>query len=216
MTTRDISRIQLLLIDSHDMVRAGLRQFIGTRHIGIAGECVTLAEGIAEAIRLQPDVVLMELNMPDGCGLQACRDIRAACPGTRVIFLTTVGNDEAKLSAVLAGADGYLLKNVDAGVLTAAIKTVAAGQPILDHDIVRILLNRIQSRSPRAPGGKALSPQERRILGLVAEGKTNKEIGDTLGLSHKTVKNYLSNVYQKLQITRRSQAAAIFARTRAE
>lgn len=213
MTPHAAPAIRLLLIDPHDMVRAGLRQLLDTRHILIAGECRTLSEGAAAAVRLQPDVVLMEPNTPHGCGLQTCREIRAACLGTRVIFLTAVDGDEEKLNAILAGADGYLLKDIDAATLTASIKAVAAGQSILDQDIVRLLLKRIQSRPPHAPGGKALSPQERKILSLVAEGKTNKEIGDLLGLSHKTVKNYLSNVFQKLQVSRRSQAAALFART---
>lgn len=216
MMQRDTSTARLLLVDPLDVVRAGLRQFLATRHIDIVGEYGTLANGLAAALSLGPDVVLMELNMPDGCGLQACRDIRAALPATRVIFLTACDTDEAKLSAILAGADGVLPKNVDAATLTSAVLTVAAGQPIVDHDIVRILLNRIQSRPAPASAGKPLSPQERRILGLVSEGKTNKEIGELLGLSHKTVKNYLSNVYQKLQITRRSQAAVMFTRMRGE
>lgn len=209
--------LRLLLIDGHDMVRTGLRQYIGARNIHIAGECAGVAEGVAEARRLLPDVVLMEMHFPDspnGSGLQACREIRAICPAIRVVFLTSHDDEEAKLSSILAGADAYLLKNIGATELMDTIESVASGRPVLDAAVLKALLRRIQAVSVTPAGKRSLSPQERKILPLVAAGKTNKEIGVELGLSHKTVKNYLSNVYQKLQVTRRSQVAAMFARSR--
>jgi two-component system, NarL family, response regulator DevR len=211
------SPLRLLLIDGHDMVRTGLRQYIGARNIRIVGECADVAEGVSEARRLLPDVVLMEMQFPgspNGSGLQACREIRTACPAIRVVFLSSHNDEEAKLSSILAGADAYLLKDIGATALMDTIETVASGRPVLDAAVLKALLRRIQAVSITPAGKRTLSPQERKILPLVAAGKTNKEIGVELGLSHKTVKNYLSNVYQKLQVRRRSQVAAMFARNR--
>ena len=214
MSTQVARPIRLLLVDGHDMVRTGLRQFFGARHIEIVGECDRLADCVATALQLQPDVVLMEFQFPDGCSLQVCSEIRAACPAIRVMFLTSCDDDDARLSSILAGADAYLLKDIGADALMDTIEMVAAGQPVLNTAAIQSLLKNVKA-APAAPAHKkTLSPQERKLLPLVAAGKTNKEIGAALGLSHKTVKNYLSNVYQKLQVTRRSQVAAMFARNR--
>jgi DNA-binding NarL/FixJ family response regulator len=157
----------------------------------------------------------MDLRLADGSGVDACREILAALPQTRVLFLTSYHDDEAVLSAIFAGAQGYLLKEVGADVLIDAVKTVAAGRSILDPLATKIVLERMRSLSSIVPSGaegQRLSEQEQRVLALVAEGKTNKEIAAALDLSEKTVKNYLSNIFQKLHITRRTQAASLYSR----
>ena len=200
MTTR------LLLVDDHEVVRAGLRALLGEGHgLEVAGEAGSVAEAVAEAERLRPDVVLMDLRLPDGSGVDACREILSSTPGVRVLFLTSHSDEQAVLSTVFAGASGYLLKDIGHRALVDAIRQAAAGRPVLDATLSRPVAQRMQST-------EALSAQERRVLALVVEGRTNKEIGAALGLSDKTVKNYLSNAFQKLQVTRRSQAAALFAR----
>ncbi|CAN5396668.1 response regulator transcription factor [soil metagenome] len=210
MASDDEKPVRLLLVGHHEVVRTGLREFIRPRNIEIVGECSTTAEAVADAVRLQPDIVLMEVTMPDGSGLQACRTILAAAPNVRVLFWTDLDDDEARLASIFAGAVGYLLKEVGATTLLSAIENVAAGRAILEPVSMPMPLKPLRSDSIPGTSAKALSPQEQRILFLVAEGKTNKEIGQALSLSAKTVKNYLSNVFQKLHVTRRSQAAVLF------
>jgi DNA-binding NarL/FixJ family response regulator len=158
----------------------------------------------------------MDLRLPDGTGLDACREILSANPGTRVLFLTSHSDEEAVTSTILAGAAGYLLKEIGSKALINAIETVYSGQSILDPKVTKAVLNRMSLLATGAVARRAtdekLSPQERRILALVVEGKTNKEIAKALDLSDKTVKNYLSNAFQKLNVRRRSQAAALFER----
>lgn len=196
--------IRILLVDDHEVVRAGLRALLG--EIGgleIVGEAAGVAEAVAQAARLRPDVVLMDLRLPDGSGVEACREIRSATPAVRVLFLTSHSDEQAVLSTVFAGASGYLLKDIGHRALVQAIADAVAGRPVLGSMLARPAAQRMQSV-------ESLSPQERRVLALVVEGRTNKEIGAALGLSDKTVKNYLSNAFQKLQLSRRSQAAALF------
>ncbi len=207
--------IRLLLVDDHEVVRVGLKTLLGrTGHIQVVGEAGTAASAVTEALRLKPNIVLMDVRLPDGSGIEACRAIRTACPETRVLFLTSFSDDEAVTSTVFAGANGYLLKEIGGQDLIRAIETVASGQSILDPSVTQRLLSHMRSLSEPATEQKSgnLSPQEQRVLALVAEGKTNKEIAAALGLSEKTVKNYLGNIFQKLQVTRRSQAAAHFAK----
>ena len=212
--------IRLLLVDDHEMVRIGLRTlFSKTKTIQVVGEAGTAADALAEAVRLTPDVVLMDLRLPDGSGVDACREVRAACAATKVLFLTSYSEDDAVLASVVAGASGYLLKEIGGEALIRAIESVAAGQSILDPAVTQRVLARMQSLATQAAKVKVkeeeeeeeqLSRQEQRVLALVAEGKTNKEIAVALELSDKTVKNYLSNIFQKLHVSRRTQAAAIF------
>ncbi len=212
--------IRLLLVDDHEMVRIGLRTlFSKTKTIQVVGEAGTAADALAEAVRLTPDVVLMDLRLPDGSGVDACREVRAACAATKVLFLTSYSEDDAVLASVVAGASGYLLKEIGGEALIRAIESVAAGQSILDPAVTQRVLARMQSLATQAAKVKVkeeeeeeeqLSRQEQRVLALVAEGKTNKEIAVALDLSDKTVKNYLSNIFQKLHVSRRTQAAAIF------
>lgn len=214
MTPLKTRTIRLLLVDDHEVVRVGLRTLLSEHHaIKIVGEAETMADSIRQALRLKPDVVLMDVRLPDGSGVAACRDILASCPATRVLFLTSYADDDSVLAAVVAGAQGYLLKEIDSSALIGAIEAVAEGQSILDPTVTQRALSWIKGfgRDSHAfPDAEPLSPQEERVLALVAEGKTNKEIANSLRLSDKTVKNYLANVFQKLHLTRRTQAAAFF------
>jgi two-component system response regulator DevR len=210
--------IRLLIVDDHEVLRMGLRTlFRETGGLEVVGEAGTLAAAVAEAAKLKPDVVLMDVRLPDGSGVDACREIRAQRPQTRILFLTSYADDDAVLATILAGADGFLLKEVGSAELITSVRTVAAGRSILDPAVTQRVLDRVKTLSSAAgdaktPSGEELSPQERRVLALVAEGKTNKEIASALNLSDKTVGNYLANVFQKLQVTRRAQAAAYFTR----
>jgi two-component system, NarL family, response regulator DevR len=198
--------IRLMLVDDHEVVRAGLRMLLsGVDGVEIIGEAGSMAESIAEAQRLQPDVILMDLRLPDGSGVEACREILSDAPQVRILFLTSHSDEQAVLSTVLAGASGYLLKDIGHQALVAAIRDAAAGRPVLGSMSRLPVLSKVEK-------AKTLSTQERRVVALVVEGKTNKEIAETLQLSDKTVKNYLSNAFLKLQVTRRAQAAALFGR----
>jgi len=206
-----------MLVDDHEVVRLGLRAlFKQTGKVEVVAEAGTVADAIERAAKHRPDLVLMDLRLPDGTGVDACRDILSANPGTRVLFLTSHSDEEAVTSTILAGAAGYLLKEIGSNALLHAIETVSSGESILDPKVTKAVLNRMSLLAAGAVTRRAsdekLSPQERRILGLVVEGKTNKEIAKALDLSDKTVKNYLSNAFQKLNVRRRSQAAALFER----
>lgn len=215
MVTTKSHAVRVLLVDDHEVIRVGLRTLLGqTPGVTVVGEAGTMADGIQQAQRLKPDVILMDVRLPDGSGVDACREILGTLQGTRVIFLTSYADDDSVLAAVLAGAQGYVLKEIDSAALVEAIRSVARGQSILDSTVTERALRWLRGihDCPAPPGTDPLSAQEERVVALVAEGKTNKEIAVTLGLSDKTVKNYLANVFQKLRITRRAQAAAFFAK----
>jgi len=200
--------VRLLLVDDHQMVRAGLRALLADEaELQVVGEAGSVAEAIAAAESLLPDLILMDLRLPDGSGVEACREILSAAPGIRILFLTSHSDEQAIESTLLAGARGYLLKDIGHQALVRAIRDAVAGRPVLDSVLARPVARRLEK-------SEALSGQERRILALVVEGKTNKEIAALLKLSDKTVKNYLSNAFQKLQVTRRAQAAALFTHRR--
>lgn len=207
--------IEILLVEDHEVVRIGLRTILA-QHPGftIVAEVGTCEGARQEGIKLRPHIVLMDLRLPDGSGVDTCRDILNACPDTRVLFLTSYRDEESMLAAILAGASGYLLKEVSPDRLIQAIEMVADGHSILDHEVIKKVKTWVQKKTqPSTPAKKwDLSPQQFRVLEQVAEGKTNKEIGRVLGLSDKTVRNYLATIFKKLQITRRSQAAAMFIR----
>ena len=219
MPPPEAAQIRLLLVDDHEVVRVGLRTLFGrTETIQVVGEAGTADAAVKAAVRLKPDVVLMDLRLQDRSGVEACREIRAACADTRVLFLTSYSEDDAVLSATFGGASGYLLKEIGGESLIHAVEAVASGQSILDQAVMQRVIDSMKSIVEAADKDKdkdkdkddILSPQEKRVLALVAEGKTNKEIATALDLSDKTVKNYLSNIFQKLQVSRRAQAAAIF------
>ena len=208
--------IRLLIVDDHKVVRLGLHTLL-SRHNGIevVGEAGTSAAAVEQTAGLKPDVVLMDVRLPDGNGFEACRQIRRVQPDTRVLFLTSFADEEIVLESIDAGGDGYLLKEIDEENLVQAIRNVAAGKSILDPAVTRRVLEHVKNtdthlETPSTNRLGSISPQERRVLALVDEGKTNKEIGLALGLSDKTVKNYLSNIMEKLQVARRSHAAAYF------
>lgn len=210
------SAIRVLVVDDSVLVREGLRAVLtsqtGVASIVVAGEAGSVTAGVAEAKRLKPDVVLMDIRLPDGTGLDACREIKQTLPLTRVLILTSVANDELIHQAVLAGAQGYLMKEIDAAGLLRAIADAHAGKSVLTADVTERVLRLLREGPGTGPGANlsALSGQERRVLALVADGLTNKEVGDKLNLSENTVKNYLVSVFEKLQVKRRSQAAAMF------
>ncbi|HJU05736.1 MAG TPA: response regulator transcription factor, partial [Nitrospiraceae bacterium] len=182
--------IRLMLVDDHEVLRLGLRTlFTETSGFHVVGEAGTVAAAVTEAARLKPDVILMDVRLPDGSGIEACREIRAARPDTRVLFLTSFADDEAVLGTILAGADGFLLKEVSGEELLRAVRSVASGRSILDSAVTQRVLAKVKSLSASTETDKqeALAPQEQRVLALVAEGKTNKEIAAVLNLSGKTV-----------------------------
>ena len=182
--------------------------------IEVCGEAASVAEAIAKAAELKPDIVLLDIKLPDGSGFIACREMLKNNPDLKVLVLTSFNNDSFIYEAVTSGAQGYLMKEIDPLGLINAILEMMAGRSTLAPDIAAGVMRMMRSKGNRGqPNGKALgslSAQERRVLALVAEGKTNKQIGDDLKLSDNTVKNYLSSVFDKLQVRRRSQAAAIY------
>jgi len=206
-----------MLVDDHEVVRVGLRTlFTQTKEVHVVAEAGSVAEATAQAAKHRPDVILMDLRLPDGTGVDACREILSANPSTRVLFLTSYSDEDAVMSTILAGAAGYLLKEVGSQVLLDAIALVHAGQSILDPKVTQAVLDQVSLRKGKPATASLrkdlLSPQEQRILALVVEGRTNKEIAKALNLSDKTVKNYLSNAFQKMNVGRRSHAAALFQR----
>jgi two-component system response regulator DevR len=209
--------LRLLVVDDHEVVRQGLVALLDRREgFQVVAEAGTVAEAIDAARRFQPDIVVMDVRLPDGSGVEACREIRAEFPETRVVMLTSYPDEEAVLSAIVAGASGYLLKQIRARDLMAALETVGKGGSLLDPAVTEKVLERVRRI---ATGGQSdelatLTAQEQRILMLVAEGKTNKEIANEIFLSDKTVKNYVSSILSKLNLERRAQAAAFVAKHR--
>ena len=219
-TTTAVARpvsLRLLIVDDHEVVRQGLVALLDRRAgLEVVAQAGTVAESLEQARRHQPDIVVMDVRLPDGSGIEACREIRAELPGTRVIMLTSYPDEEAVMSAIIAGASGYLLKQIRARDLVAAIETVGRGESLLDPGVTENVLERIRRMASGADTDElsALTAQERKILMLVAEGKTNKEIAADVFLSDKTVKNYVSSILSKLDLERRAQAAAFVAKHR--
>jgi two-component system, NarL family, response regulator DevR len=213
------SAVKLMLVDDHRVVRLGLRTLFETvAHISLAGEAGTVAEAIVEARRCQPDVILMDVRLPDGSGVEACREIRSERPRTRVLMLTSFTDEDAVVASIMAGAAGYLLKQTDPERLVEAVEIVARGGSLLDPAITQTVLHWMQRLGAQASDDPllGLSEQERKILPLLAEGKTNREIAGGLYLSEHTVKTYVSNILQKLHLSRRAEAAAFIARRRSQ
>ncbi len=211
--------LRVLVVDDHEVVRQGLVALLDRRPgFEVVGEAGTVAEAIEAARRHQPDIVVMDVRLPDGSGVEACREIRSELPATRVVMLTSYPDDEAVLSAIVAGASGYLLKQIRARDLVAALETVGRGESLLDPAVTEKVLERIRriATGQFADELAQLTSQEQKILALVAEGKTNKEIADEVFLSDKTVKNYVSSILSKLNLERRAQAAAFVAKHRVD
>lgn len=203
--------IKLFLLDSHDESRTALRRLLLVEGFEIAGESASVPNALATIAQHAPDIVLMETHGLDANPLQSCRDIRSACPGTRVIFLASATDITMRVRGILAGADGYLSKDTGAEHIAGTIRAAASGRHIIDSETLQWLREKAGAGLNGSLRTHVLSPQEKKIVPLVAEGMTNKQIGEALGLSHKTVKNHLSSVFQKLQVSRRSQLAAIVA-----
>ncbi len=208
------SPIRLLIVDDSPLIRAGLRAVLeGNRELAIVGEAGTAADGLAAVLADRPDVVLLDLRLPDQSGLQACREILRRRPETRILILTSSADERNVHEAIALGAAGYLLKESDGAALGAAVKRAAEGHSVIDPTLADQVLNLM--RRPPVPAAAerlaVLSGQERRVLALLAEGLTNKQIGDQLHLTEKTVKNYLATVFDKLHVSRRAQAAALYA-----
>lgn len=210
--------VKIMLVDDHEVVRLGLRTLLERREgFSVVADAGSVAEAVAAAQQTQPDVIVMDVRLPDGTGVEACREIRSDRPETKVIMLTSYADDEAVYGSIMAGASGYLLKQTRGQSLAEAIERVAAGESLLDPGITDKVLARMRQLAAGETDELAsLSPQERRILGLIAEGKTNKEIAEEVFLSDKTVKNYVSSILSKLNLRRRSEAAAFIAGRRAK
>jgi len=211
--------LRLLVVDDHEVVRQGLVALLDRRSgFEVVAQAGSVAESLEQAHLHQPDIVVMDVRLPDGSGVEACRAIRDELPATRVIMLTSFPDDEAVLSAIVAGASGYLLKQIRARDLVAALEAVGRGESLLDPAVTERVLERVRRIASGDAGDElsVLTAQERKILMLVAEGKTNKEIAGDVFLSDKTVKNYVSSILSKLNLERRAQAAAFVAKQRSD
>ncbi len=207
--------LRVLLVDDHEVVRSGVKALLqATEDIVVTGEASSVREAVDEADRTRPDVVVMDVRLVDGSGIEATREIRARHPKTAVVMLTSFADDEALFASIMAGASGYVLKQVRGGELVRAIRTVGKGESLLDPAVTSAVLERLRKGKHLLKDEKLarLSPQEERILTAVADGKTNREIGEELNLAEKTVKNYVSSILSKLEVARRAEAAAYLAR----
>jgi DNA-binding NarL/FixJ family response regulator len=208
-------RLRVMVVDDFEIVRDGIKALLADAEgIEIVGEAGTVRDSVVRAAALQPDVIVMDVRLTDGSGIDATREILASRPGTRVLMLTTYADDDAMLASIMAGAGGYVLKQVRGGDLLRAIRTVGAGQNLLDASVTKGVLDRIrQGKHLRGDNRLGrLSGQEERVLTEVAEGKTNRQIADSLQLAEKTVKNYVSSILGKLEVSRRAEAATYLAR----
>jgi two-component system response regulator DevR len=210
-------QLRLLVVDDHELVRQGLIALLDRReHFQVVAEAGTAAEAVEMARKFEPDLVVMDVRLPDGSGIEACREIRQEFPNTRVVILTSYPDEEAVLSAIIAGASGYLLKQIRSRDLVSALESVGRGESLLDPAVTEKVLDRVRriATGTYTDEMAQLTQQEQKILLLVAEGKTNKEIAAEVFLSDKTVKNYVSSILSKLNLERRAQAAAFVARHR--
>ena len=197
---------RVFLVDDHELIRQGLRDFVDAElDLEVAGEAASAREAMARIPAVRPDVVVLDVRLPDGNGIEICREIRSAHPEIRVLFLTAYGDDQTVIQAIAAGASGFVMKKTKSAGLVAAIRAVAAGDSMLDPSVAGPVFERLRGSAPSGP--KDLSGQERRILELLGQGLTNRQIAEEMHLAEKTVKNYVSNVLRKLGLHHRTQAA---------
>jgi DNA-binding NarL/FixJ family response regulator len=209
--------LRIVLVDDHEVVREGLRALLDAEEdIQVVGEAGTVADAVRRVGYESPDVVVLDVRLPDGSGIEACREIRARWPEVRVLMLTSFADDEALFSSIMAGASGYVLKQIKGSDLISSVRRVGRGESLLDPEMTERVFRRIRGEEPDDPLLARLSNQERKILDLIAEGLTNREIAERMFLAEKTVKNYVSNVLAKLDMSRRSEAAAYAARLEAQ
>ena len=209
--------IRVMLVDDHEVVRQGLKALVDAEEdLEVVVEAGTVADAISRARTFEPDVVVMDVRLPDGSGVEACRDIRSHDPDIAVLMLTSFSDDQALFDSIMAGAAGYVLKQIKGQELIQSIRRVGEGESILDPSVTERVLDRI--RNPDAdkdPRLARLTPTEERILEMIAEGMTNRQIADHIHLAEKTVKNYVSAILSKLEVARRAEAAAYLADRRA-
>jgi DNA-binding NarL/FixJ family response regulator len=205
--------VRVFLLDDHEVVRRGIRELLATEDdMEVVGEAGTAEEAINRIPSTRPDVAVLDVRLPDGDGIEVCRELRSRQPQLACLMLTSFADDEALFAAIMAGASGYVLKQIRGNELIGAIRTVARGGSLLDPSLTRRVLERIRDGQPEDDNLARLSDQERRILDLIAEGKTNRQIAETIFLAEKTVKNYVSSILTKLGMERRTEAAAYAAR----
>ena len=204
--------IRVFLLDDHEIVRMGVRDLLEAEPgITVIGEAGTAASALARIPALKPDVAILDIRLPDGDGVSVCRDIRSKMPQLACLMLTSFSDDEALFDAIMAGAAGYVLKQIRGTDLVGAVRTIASGQSLLDPEAASRVMRRMRDQATAADPLAGLTDQERRILALIGEGLTNRQIGDRLFLAEKTVKNYVSALFAKLGMQRRAQAAAYAA-----
>ncbi|PRX60492.1 LuxR family two component transcriptional regulator [Nonomuraea fuscirosea] len=209
--------IRVFLLDDHEVVRRGVAALLDSEDdIEVIGEAGTAESAIARIPALAPDVAVLDVRLPDGNGVDVCREVRSRVPGLACLMLTSFADDDALFDAVMAGAAGYVLKQIHGSDLVGAVRTVASGQSLLDPQTTAAMLQRLRDQAARKDPLAALTEQERHILDLIGEGLTNRQIGERMFLAEKTVKNYVSNLLAKLNMQRRTQAAALAARLRAD
>jgi DNA-binding NarL/FixJ family response regulator len=206
-------QIAVFLLDDHEIVRRGVRDLLEAEaDIKVVGEAGTAESALARIPALRPDVAVLDVRLPDGDGVRVCREIRSRMPDVGCLMLTSFGDDDALFDAIMAGAAGYVLKQIRGTDLVGAVRTVASGQSMLDPKAASRVMARMRDQASRSDPLAGLTAQERKILELIGEGLTNRQIGDRLFLAEKTVKNYVSSLFAKLGMERRTQAAAYAAR----
>jgi DNA-binding NarL/FixJ family response regulator len=204
--------IKVFLLDDHEIVRRGVRDMLEAEpDITVIGEAGTAQSALARIPALQPDVAVLDVRLPDGDGVSVCREIRSRMPQVACLMLTSFGDDEALFDAIMAGAAGYVLKQIRGTDLIGAVRTVASGESMLDPEAASKVMARMRDQATKADPLAGLTPQERKILELIGEGLTNRQIGERMFLAEKTVKNYVSALFAKLGMERRTQAAAYAA-----
>ena len=211
----DQQTLRVMLVDDHEVVRRGIQQLLdATADLTVVAEAGTVRDAVSEAAIARPDVVVMDVRLAGGSGIEATREIRSNLPETKVLMLTSFDDDEAVIASILAGASGYVLKQIQGDALLRAIRAVGRGESLLDSQITTPILERLRKGKHLVGDEKLqrLSGQEERILAMLAEGLTNREIGEALELAEKTIKNYVSSILGKLGVNRRAEAAAYFVR----
>jgi two-component system, NarL family, response regulator DevR len=213
--TETEQHVRIFLLDDHEVVRRGIAELLGAvPGFEIVGEAGTVEQALARVLAAKPDVAVLDARLPDGSGIDVCREIRSALPNTYCLILTSYDDQDAVLSSVLAGASGYVLKEVRTSGLVDAIRQVALGRSLIDPSVIAAVMDRVREGSPTDSRLSSLTQREREVLDLIADGLTNRQIGERMFLAEKTVKNYVSSLLGKLGMERRTQAAVFGAEVR--
>jgi DNA-binding NarL/FixJ family response regulator len=207
--------IRIFLVDDHELIRRGLRAFLeGEPDMEVVDEAASARDAIGKAQIVKPDLVVLDVRLPDGNGIEVCRELRARCPEARVVMLTSFADDTTLMDSIVAGASGYILKATKQEDLLAALRKVAAGQSLIDPAVTASVFRRLRRQAESSDALEALTAQERKILDLIAEGLTNREIAEGIHLAERTVKNYVSHILAKLGMKHRTQAALYASKLR--